>query len=246
MDSTAGFDYANLTGRPAGQVVRALGSVLPGVAAVQRQVVPYARSWRAANLAALARPGARWIVLGDSMSQGIGASAFAAGWVNQVHDRLAAEGIDYRLVNLSASGARVQDVLDQQLPALHALPARTGEDPRPDLVTLLIGSNDLFRRRYRDELPDRFRQLLRALPAGAVVASLPNPRRAAAEVNTLITRAAAGGAITVADLRAGQSISWRGRLAEDHFHPNDLGYAGLARVFHAAITAGARDADLTR
>ena len=229
-------DYANRTGRPAGSVVTLIGRVLPGVAAVQRQVGPYAAAWSAANLAALARPGPRWIVLGDSMSQGVGASRFDAGWVNQVHRRLAEAGRPYGIVNLSASGARVEDVLDVQLPLLASVPARTDGEPTPDLVTVLIGSNDLIRRRYRDQLPRRFAELLRRLPAGAVVATLPNPRMAAAQVNTLIARAESSRGLVRAEMRAGGASSWRGKLAEDHFHPNDDGYADLADVFYGAIT----------
>jgi lysophospholipase L1-like esterase len=237
VDPVDAFRYANLTGRPTSALVAAIGRIVPGVGLVQRQVQPYARAWRAANIAALTRTGPRWIVLGDSMSLGIGASGFDAGWVNQVHDRLAADGLDYHLVNLSASGARVDDVLEQQLPALRSLPPRSDKDPRPDLVTLLIGSNDLMRKQYREALPARFGRLLAELPTGTVVANLPNPRRAASAVNDMLARAAAEGAVTVVDLRAGRTTSWRHKLAEDHFHPNNAGYADLARAFHRTITA---------
>jgi hypothetical protein len=29
--------------------------------------------------------------------------------------------------------------------------------------------------------------------------------------------------------------SWKGKLAEDHFHPNDRGYTGLAQAFFRAL-----------
>jgi lysophospholipase L1-like esterase len=36
--------------------------------------------------------------------------------------------------------------------------------------------------------------------------------------------------------RSGASAaSWRGKLAEDHFHPNDAGYAALAEDFFKTI-----------
>jgi lysophospholipase L1-like esterase len=238
VDAVEPLDYANLTGRPAGPFVTAMARVVRGVGAVQAQVVPYARAWHAANVVALARTGPRWVVLGDSMSLGVGASRFDAGWVNQVRDRLAGDGVEYQIVNLSASGARVADVLDQQLPALRSLPARTDADPRPDLVTVLVGSNDLFRKRFRQELPATYRRLLGVLPAGAVVATLPNPRGAALAVNRSISRAEAEGAVTVVDLRSGGGglRSWRGKLAQDHFHPNDAGYADLAGAFYRVLS----------
>jgi lysophospholipase L1-like esterase len=233
------FDYKNLTGRPSGPFVRAASRLIPGVGLVQEQVRPYAAAWRASNLAALAEPGPRWFVLGDSMSQGVGASRFDAGWVNQVHDRLAREGVDFRIVNLSASGARVSDVLDTQLPALEGLRggAPNAAGTAPDLVTLMIGANDVIRKQHRLGLPQRYAELLRRLPVGTVVATLPNPRQVAVEVNDLILRAAAARGLTVAEMRSGRTGSWRGKLAEDHFHPNDVGYAELGETFYAAISS---------
>ncbi|MGB3764608.1 MAG: hypothetical protein WA966_15445, partial [Ornithinimicrobium sp.] len=81
------FTYDNRTGRGPGRTVRVLSTFLPGVARVWSQVEPYADSWRAHNLQTLQRPGRRWFVLGDSLSQGIGASAFDAGWVGLVGRR---------------------------------------------------------------------------------------------------------------------------------------------------------------
>ena len=171
--------YDNRTGRPPGRVVRALGRVLPGVARVQRQVEPYADHWAAANRATLAAPSGRrrWVVLGDSMSVGVGASSPGAGWVGQLHERLRDAGHDLEVLNLAATGARVPDVVEQQLPALAALGSA---GPRPDLVTVLIGSNDLFGgRAHRDALGASMSRLVTLLPRGAVVSTLPQPRAAA-------------------------------------------------------------------
>jgi hypothetical protein len=75
---------------------------------------------------------AQVVALGDSMSQSIGATSIAGGWVGQLQAELAAAGSPPRIVNLSVTGARVRDVLDDQLPRLHAIGIE------PDLVTLLI------------------------------------------------------------------------------------------------------------
>lgn len=224
------LDYDNRTGRPTGPVLRLLGLLVPGVREVQEQVAPYAAAWSTHNRLALERPGPRWFVLGDSMAQGVGASAPTSGWVGQLADRLATTGHTLNLVNLSATGARVRDVLDQQLPVLEAL-AR----PRP-LVTVLVGSNDLFgRRRRRRELPTAMRELVDRLPAGAVVASLPQPRTAARRANRWIDAAAAAGRVRLVDMRVHGPDSWRGRLAPDRFHPNDAGYAALADAFEPVV-----------
>lgn len=227
------FDYDNRTGRGPGRAVRVLGAVVPGVARVWSQVEPYADAWRAHNLAALDQPGRRWVVLGDSMSVGIGATSYDAGWVGQLARRLADDGTDLRVVNLAATGAGVPDVLDQQLPALERLGTR--ED---DLVTVLVGSNDLFgRREKRDRLPDGFAALVERVPVGSVVATLPQPSAAAERANTHVERAAAAGRVAMVDLRVTGPSSWKGRLASDFFHPNDAGYAAIAGAFEPTVRA---------
>ena len=227
--STTEFTYDNRTGRGPGRVIRTLGVALPGVRRVWSQVEPYADAWRAHNLRVLDQEGPRWIVLGDSMSQGIGASAYDEGWVGQLADQMPVR--DLRVVNLSATGARIRDLIDQQLPAYDAL------GPRPsDLVTVLIGSNDLFAgRSLREALPDAFGELLERLPVGAVVATLPQPRAAASGANAHIERAVARDHVRVVDLRSSGPTSWRGKLAEDFFHPNDAGYAAIAGAFAPVV-----------
>lgn len=226
-----GLDYDNRTGRPPGRLVRTASRLLPGVARVWSQAEPYAAAWHAHNLSVLDRPGRRWIVLGDSMSQGIGASSYDAGWVGQLAERLAVDGHDLTVVNLSATGARAQDVVDQQLPALEGLGPRDD-----DLVTVLVGSNDLFggRARRRD-LPGAFATLTHRLPAGSVMATLPQPSGAADLANRHVEAAAAAGRITMLDLREAGPSSWRGRLAADRFHPNDAGYAAIADSFEPVV-----------
>lgn len=227
----AGLDYDNRTGRPPGRLVRSAGVVLPGVARVWSQAEPYAAAWHAHNLAALERPGRRWVVLGDSMSQGVGASAYDAGWVGQLARRLADDGHDLNVLNLSATGARAQDVVEQQLPALAALGHRDD-----DVVTVMVGSNDLFGgRARRRRLPGDFASLVHRVPPGSVVATLPQPSGAADAANHYVEAAAAAGRIVLLDLRAVGPDSWRGRLADDWFHPNDAGYAAIADSFEASL-----------
>ena len=217
------FDYVNLSGRPPGRLVRYGGIVLPGIARVQAQVEPYAAAWQRDNLAALSvddRP--LWVALGDSLTLGIGAPAHDRGWVGRLRTRLG-----YRVVNLGVSGATTGDVLDRQVPVLDEL--------EPDLVTLMIGSNDLLRAANRRLLVARFARILGRLPAGAVVTTLPNPRRAAVGANAVLRRVAAERGLVVAELRDPRLASWRGRLADDHFHPNEAGYAAMAEVIGSVL-----------
>jgi lysophospholipase L1-like esterase len=229
MSELAGeFDYSNLNPRPTGPFVRAAALALPGVRRVQAEVAPYAAAWQRSNAAALRGSGPLWVALGDSMTLGIGASAHDQGWVGQLGRQLSRDGEGYRIVNLAFSGARVTDVLDRQLPAMR----RLGQ--HPDLVTVLIGSNDATRKAYREALPSSYTLLLSRLPPGTVIATFGG-RQIAAQVSQLIEVAARQRGLIIADMRGGGPASWRGRLAEDHFHPNDLGYAGMAGVFAEAI-----------
>lgn len=228
-DDATPFSYSNLSGRDPGRLLAAISRVVPGIGAVQDMVPEYAARWQQANRRALASSGPLWVVLGDSMSQGIGASTWEQGWVNQTARRLAADGGSYRLVNLSVSGARVGDVIERQVPAMREL------EVAPDLVTVLIGANNLGRRAYRDRLPTDFSHLIDLLPDGAVIATMPQPIRPAREVNALIERAVDARGMVAASTAVGPH-GWRGRLASDHFHPNDLGYASIADTFVTAIT----------
>jgi len=228
----ADFDYSNLSERPRGPFLTALSRLFPGVRAVQAQVEPYAVQWGDANRAALAGHGPVWVALGDSMTQGIGASAYDQGWVGRLSTRLADEGWAHRVVNLAVNGARVEDVLTGQLSALDDLIAH-GETVA--LVTVLIGSNDIVLRRHREGLVGRFEQMLDRLQPHAVVANLPNPRREARAIDAMLRDRAAAGELVLADMRRQGPRSWRGRLASDSFHPNDAGYADMAAVFATAM-----------
>jgi len=208
--------------------------LLPGIGLVASQVEPYARRWAEQNRQTLATDGPLWVVLGDSMSQGIGASTFDGGWVPQTADLLTAAGRPYRVLNLSRSGATTQDLLERQLPEMHRITTGSGSSP-PSLVTVLAGANDMMRATGRREVPARFRQLLAGLPARTIVAYLPQPVRTAHRVNDIIA-AARGQGITGLDVRPAAK-KWRGHRAPDLFHPNEQGYARIAALFTAAALA---------
>jgi lysophospholipase L1-like esterase len=223
--SETGFDYSNLSGRPNGPVVRVASRLFRGVRSVQAQVEPYAREWERHNREAVAGSGPLWVVLGDSMAQGIGASAYDRGWVGQLAETLPA----YRLVNLSVYGGRLTDVLKRQIPAMESLGAT------PDLVTVIIGSNDLISGKLREEMPTTLTEVLRRLPDGTVIGNQPGGRAAVLEFNRLIDEAVAERDLVRAEFRDPRTRSWKGKLSPDHFHPNDLGYAGMAEIMTEAI-----------
>lgn len=228
---TVTFDYSNAPTRPTGPVLRVLGGIKSGIRRVRAQAEPYAQDWEAANRRALAGEGPVWFCVGDSMAQGVGASAYDRGFVGLLSDRLAGEW-PHRLVNLSAFGARVQDAIDDQLAAMDDLAA---QGIMPELVTVLIGSNDVFSRGQRTGLVQRYTDLLDRLPQGAVVGNLPNPHREVVEIDRILRERDARGDLHLADLRRQGPRSWRGLVAADWFHPNDAGYAGMADVIERPV-----------
>ncbi|MEA2843795.1 MAG: hypothetical protein QOJ69_1466 [Actinomycetota bacterium] len=211
---------------------------VPGLRRVRAQVALYALAWDASNVAALA-PGAAgplWVVLGDSTAQGIGASGFDQGYVGQLHRTLEARtGTPWRVLNLSKSGARAADVVATQLPRLEAL----GTDP--DLVTCAIGSNDVVRRTPLVQVERELREIVSRLPAGSVVATLPQGLWAerVAALNAIVRSAAGEAGLVVADVFGTTGPPWKDKFAADHFHPADLGYADWAAAF-AEVVRGSR------
>lgn len=210
---------------------RRAADLLPGAQGRRLQVVAHATAWKQANAEARAGAGPLWAVLGDSTAQAIGATAHDRGYVGQLLAVLPEEaGVPWRVVNLSRSGARVADVLTEQLPALAEIAGEVS------LVTCAVGANDLLPGRGR-HLEGQVVALLRALPAGAVVATLPQGiRQARAEaLNELIRAEAPRRGLRVADVWARSGPPWRDSFSSDHFHPNDTGYRRWAEAFAVAL-----------
>ncbi|WP_354702385.1 hypothetical protein DSM112329_02743 [Paraconexibacter sp. AEG42_29] len=225
----ASFEYENLNHRRPNAVNATLRRLLPGVGRVAAQAAPYAAWWQARNREALAADGADagplWVVLGDSMSQGIGASAVERGWVPQVAETLQGRGTRVRVLNLSFSGARVADVAERQLAALAAAGAE------PAVTTLLVGSNDLLRRSLRRELVERYEELLERVPDGTLVATTPGRGR----LGQVAERVERHPRVVPVPLSFAA-----GEVAEDRFHPDDAAYARLAATFTGPIGARLR------
>jgi lysophospholipase L1-like esterase len=223
---------ANGSRSATGTLLSVAATLVPGIGRVRAQTTPFAQAWQDANEAALGETGPLWVALGDSMSQGIGARDIAGGWVGQLHTRMPS----LRLVNLSRTGARVRDVLTQQVPRMFALV------DEPVLVTVLVGANDMLFRGRRTAAVTDFARLLTLLPLGSVVATLPRGNPQAVTINRLIERAAAQDRLRVAEMRGRRWSSLVGTLADDHFHPNERGYTAIAAAFATAIDSEPTDA----
>lgn len=202
---------------------------------VATSVRPYQRHWQ--------RPTVQWpgilryVALGDSLAQGIGASTPQRGYVGLLATWLGrATGRPVEVVNLSVTGIMVHDLVRDQLPVLLAM------DPPPELVTVSVGTNDAGR--VPDaELRDRFDDLCRRLPPGTLVGDVPRfhrgrraarARRAAAVLRDVLARHPH--LVPVGLDQPTRAADWRLRAA-DFFHPNDQGHRLYADTYWSALTA---------
>ena len=208
-----------------------IGRFSDGVAEVDAQVERYHLRWDEANEAARRAEGPLWVALGDSSTQGVGASAWENGWTHEVLSRLrTTSGEPWRLINLSMSGGRFLDVADRQVPVLNTM------IDEPQLVTCVIGSNDLmWRRGIRGVTADADRAVDR-LPDGAFVSKLNGPGPRPRMLNDIFRRGA--------ETKQHQLFniwnwpSGRGALAADRVHPSDIGYQHMTELAWSALEEG--------
>ncbi|MGM0385508.1 MAG: SGNH/GDSL hydrolase family protein [Actinomycetota bacterium] len=229
------------TAAAAGVATAAVRRRVDGVKQVRKSVAEYREHWR--TLAESHDPDGtalRYVALGDSAAQAVGASSPAAGYVTAVAQHVSGlTGRDVALFNLSVSGARATDVLEDQLPRLAALGFT------PDVLTLGIGGNDIVDRRISvQRFLETMAEVLAELPPGSFVADPPGflipPFEARSDAMALGVRPLIrdAGHQLVALHRATRSaghLGWVRNVAADAFHPNDRGYAGWAAAFTEAL-----------
>jgi acyl-CoA thioesterase-1 len=182
------------------------------------------------------RGGLVYVALGDSAAQGVGASSPEHGYVGLLADRLRERtGRPVLVVNLSVSGAQVEDVVRDQLPRLAGL--------SPDVVTVAAGGNDVLR--YdRAAFVEQVEQLAGRLPAGALVADVPYFMHGRWQDDADEAAAVVAAAVARHDLRlvrlqqAQHERGWSAMLtdfAADWFHPNDRGHRVWADAFWSVL-----------
>ncbi len=210
-----------------------------GVTAMRADCVAFADHWQTHNERVLqtAAAGPLWVVLGDSTAQGLGAPSPDGGYVGQALDALRRRsGLPWQVLNLSASGSLIRDVLHRQLPRLPA---------SADLVTCGIGVNDVL---YSGpgKLFGDLRALLAAVPDHTIVLDLPLPagyggllgrasRPYLARINRTLHEAAATRGLPVAEVSAHFLPPWTGKFASDCFHPSQDGYRDWTRALLAVL-----------
>lgn len=188
-----------------------------------------------------------YVVLGDSTAAGQGAPYEQGIALTTAHQL--AQGRTVRLFNFAVSGARLQDVLRDQLPRLHGL--------APDLVLISAGSNDVTAWTRASDLGAALQQLadgltalnsdVRCVVTGAgdlgAIPRLPQPLRWFAglrtrRVNRIFKAVAERYGLTLAPVaeRTGPTFARRPELfSQDRFHPNGQGYALWSEVIIPAL-----------
>ena len=175
-----------------------------------------------------------YVALGDSAAQGIGASSPNKGYVGLLAQRLADKtDQQVRVVNLSVSGAKIDDVIKTQVPQL--------KDYQADVITVEIGGNNVVNDDITKFEAD-YEQLAKLLPKGTFVADIPyyggRIRKNAQAV--VASQAIAGSAnrYGLKLVKLQQTTKDRDSLlnySADLFHPSNRGYRVWTDAFWAAI-----------
>lgn len=195
-----------------------------------------------------AGPTERVVWLGDSTAAGVGASRPAAAL-----PRLVAAGRDHPvdLTVLAVSGARVADVLAEQVPRLPA--------DGIDTVMISVGSNDAVHLTRVGDFERRYRDVLDALPRDATVVLLgvpdlgSTPRFAqplrflagvrGGTIDAVIDHLADAPGRTYVDIAGETGPEFRRHpstlFAADHYHPSDAGYELWAAAVGRALDGAA-------
>jgi acyl-CoA thioesterase I len=176
-----------------------------------------------------------YVALGDSSAVGVGASR-GGGYPERLASRLRKDGLSVGLTNVGMSGAVIRDVFTAQVKRAVAA--------QPTLVTIGIGTNDLWRGTSLEDFQDDLERTVRRLkPTGASLVIVNVPDMALAPVarlvpshlyegriepfNEAISSVARAHGMHVVDLYSASRVFIPQRsdfFSFDGFHPSDAGY----------------------
>lgn len=241
---TVAFASVALLGTAAVQAHRArrrYGGAQPAVPVIDTLARPHGTAF------ADGRP-LELIALGDSAMAGVGVAQLTDTLPVQVATEVAAlAGRPVHVVSHAVSGARTRDVLQTQLPRITR---------RPDVITLLVGTNDVIHFARSRALERQTTALFAALDqvgAPVVVSSLPEFRamlaipwlfrlilaRKTAVVRRIQHRAASASPhVALVDVRSvvgKHFVADVSNLSADRFHPSAVGYRKIAAVLSPVV-----------
>ncbi|GHF55980.1 SGNH hydrolase [Kitasatospora xanthocidica] len=190
---------------------------------------------------------ARFVALGDSLTEGVGDSTGEGwrGWAAVLAHALLPEGREAEFTNLAYSGALTSDLTTRQLP--DALAAR------PQLAAVVVGGNDTLRagfdiRRTTLELDATLGELsghgavllTACLPDPGTLLRLPAPlarplARRMRAVNTVVHALTARHRAVHLHLADLPWLEERRLLSVDRLHPSAEGHHLIAHRFHGLL-----------
>ena len=192
----------------------------------------------------------RYVAIGDSTSEGLddpdGQGGYR-GWANRLAEKIAARQGSLLYANLAIRGRTTRQIRDEQLAPALAM--------RPDLSTVVAGTNDVLRRRFDvDSFHDDLHAMQKALvDQGAKVLTFTLPDltpvmpfarvlgRRVGVMNEAIRAACASSGAILCDLAAHEVGSDPCVWSDDRLHANSLGHARIAEAL--AFHLGLPDAD---
>jgi len=182
----------------------------------------------------------RYLALGDSYTIGTGASDESRSWPAIVAARLPAE-----LTCPAVNGYTTEDLIRDELPLVEVV--------NPDLITVLIGVNDLVQGRSLDEYRHSLATIYDAIedrpvvavstptwsyvPAAAGFGGAEHVERLTGEFNEVARGQATARGFAWVDLGpvSTSRVGTPGWIASDQLHPGDAQYAAWAEVIWPAV-----------
>ena len=182
----------------------------------------------------------RYLALGDSYTIGTGASSDEHAWPSIVASRLGAE-----LTNPAVNGYTTLDLIRDELPLLDRV--------NPDLVSVLIGVNDLVQGRTAEQYRRSLREIYDAIagrkafavsiptwsyvPAAAGFGGADHVDRLTGAFNEVARQEADARGYRWIDVGPASisGIGTKGWVASDELHPGDTQYSTWADVIWDAL-----------
>lgn len=180
----------------------------------------------------------RYVALGDSLTEGVGTSDYQNSYPSLLAQRLSAQ-TNVELINLSRAGDTSTDVATNQLPQALAV--------KPEIVTVLIGINDIHNLKSLAEFKANYTQIVAALKKnGARVYTLSIPYLGSGKIvyfpynfllnlrtkqfNSVIKKISTDLRVSYIDLYSLEKSA--NFYATDEFHPTDYGYQQWAKAIN--------------
>ena len=179
-----------------------------------------------------------YVALGDSVTEGIGATSTHRTFASVIASYLKSQKKNLQYHNLGKRGAPTKEILGEQLDAAIAL--------NPDLVTISAGVNDIrvlsTPWQFKKDLRELISRLEEETHAEIVINNIPDftvtpliPRFSKRIIRFIIRRfnnvmidVVTNSRATLVDLFSFTAVfgkQYPEAIAEDKFHPSDFGYA---------------------